>query len=677
MPFPEFEPTPPAVPEASFDASQVSGVESTSGLTGAETQLNAPQDVSSASQFFQPGSGTALPELHISDGGASASLGSGAEQMMMHPTEAMLGSGVGPSGAELAVSAPTVPGAESAALTFAPGSESAAMLGNMAPVPPGGEPISPLIQLIMKMPGMMGVINNLFEFLGALFGGGNLIALFDPILWMQHASSAIATFTISFVENLPQALMNNMFSANNNFFFNTMADHLQKFAVSSTSTQIAPIASEPLAGGGGLNLNISGPADLNKPMFENSDLIAQGPSGPNMYGDWGPQSFYASNSGQQLMGNYSQTPALPNTTTPSTPQFNQGTPAPAQAPNAHASTGHAPSAQGGMHHPRYHAPAPSETNAVHNGNADGSQFGNADGSQIASSDAPAQPSEPYQVQQGDNLWDIAQNQLGDGTRWHEIYQLNQATIGGDPNLIHVGTQLQMPDATNLTADGGHYMVQPGDNLWDISRHQLGDGSRWTELYQQNQSVIGDNPNLIHPGQQLEIHGGGDMSAVASNPPSVQAPVHTPVHTPIHAPVHTAAAQPITHHVTTVGHGPQLAQATPNTHAITTHATATVPAAHAPVTHAPVTQAPVAHSPVNQASPLGQLQAQQPMFDLGRQAPVDAVPPQASTTVPTSFARGVGGMGDGGVSTAGSPGAGMDATGGAGSNIDPSYFNKQP
>lgn len=662
MPFPEFEPTPPAVPEASFDASQVSGVESTSGLTGAETQLNAPQDISSASQFFQGGSGTTLPELHISDGGASASLGSGTEQMMMHPTEAMLGSGVGPSGAELAVSAPTVPGAESAALTFAPGSESAAMLGNMAPVPPGGEPISPLIQLIMKMPGMMGVINNLFEFLGALFGGGNLIALFDPILWMQHASSAIATFTISFVENLPQALMNNLFSANNNFFFNTMADHLQKFAVSSTSTQIAPIASEPLAGGGGLNLNISGPADLNKPMFENSDLIAQGPSGPNMYGDWGPQSFYASNSGQQLMGNYSQTPALPNTTTPSTPQFNQGTPAPAHAPNAHASIGHAPSAQGGMHHPRHHIPAPSETSGVQNGNADGSQFGNAGGSQIASSDAPAQSSGPYQVQQGDNLWDIAQNQLGDGTRWHEIYQLNQATIGGDPNLIHVGTQLQMPDATNLTADGGHYMVQPGDNLWDISRQQLGDGSRWTELYQANQSVIGDNPNLIHPGQQLEIHGGGDMSTVASNPP----PVHTPVHTPIHAPVHTAAAPPITHHVTTVGHGPQLAQATPNTHAITTHATATVPAAHAPVT-----QAPVAHSPVNQTSPLGQLQAQQPMFDLGRQAPVDAVPPQASTTVPTSFARS--GMGDAGVSTAGSPGSGMDATSGG---IDPSYYNKQ-
>lgn len=641
MPFPEFEPTPPAVPEAGFDASQVP-VDANAGLSGAEAQLSTPQDITSASQFFQGGTSSTLPELHISDGGATASVGSGAEQMMMHPTEAMLGSGVAPSGAEMAVSAPTVPGAESAALTLAPGSESAAMLANMAPVPPGGEPISPLIQLIMKMPGMMGVINNLFEFLGALFGGGNLIALFDPIMWMQQASSAIATFTISFVEGLPQALMTNMFSSNN-LFFNTMADNLQKLAVSSTSTQIAPIASQPIAGGSGLNLNVSGPADLNKPMFENPDLIAQGPTTPNMYGDWGPQSFYATNSGQQLMGNYSSTPTLPNTTTPSSPQFNQGTPH-THTPNVHASS-HAPAAQNGsLHHPRHQAPTASETSAT-------------DGSQIASNDASAQPGGQYQVQRGDNLWDIAQSQLGDGTRWHEIYQLNQSTIGGDPSLIHAGTQLQMPDAPNLTADGGHYIVQPGDNLWDISRHQFGDGSRWTEIYQNNQSVIGDNPNLIHPGQQLEFQGGGDVSTVASAPEpsstlaSNAPPVHTPVHTPIHAPVHASAA--VTHHVTTVGHGPQLAQATPNTHAITTHATATVPAAQAPV---------------NQAPPLGQLQAQQPMFDLGHQSPADAVQPQASTTVPTSFARG-----DAGVSTAGSPGNSTEAMNG----IDPSYYNKQP
>src|SRR5205823_1391866 len=30
----------------------------------------------------------------------------------------------------------------------------------------------------------------------------------------------------------------------------------------------------------------------------------------------------------------------------------------------------------------------------------------------------------YTVQSGDSLWDIAKQHLGDGSRWHEIYNLN-------------------------------------------------------------------------------------------------------------------------------------------------------------------------------------------------------------------------------------------------------------
>src|SRR6185369_686184 len=105
----------------------------------------------------------------------------------------------------------------------------------------------------------------------------------------------------------------------------------------------------------------------------------------------------------------------------------------------------------------------------------------------------------YTIQSGDTLWDIAQRQLGDGTRWHELYQANSDVIGGNQDLIHPGTNLKMPSSADI-ASGGKYVVQPGDNLWNIAKHNLGDGSSWHQIYNANQSVIGDNPSLIHPGQ---------------------------------------------------------------------------------------------------------------------------------------------------------------------------------
>lgn len=48
-----------------------------------------------------------------------------------------------------------------------------------------------------------------------------------------------------------------------------------------------------------------------------------------------------------------------------------------------------------------------------------------------------------------------------------------------------------------------YTVQAGDCLWNIAKKQLGDGSRWTEIYGLNRDKVG-NPNLIHPGQVLTL-----------------------------------------------------------------------------------------------------------------------------------------------------------------------------
>lgn len=48
------------------------------------------------------------------------------------------------------------------------------------------------------------------------------------------------------------------------------------------------------------------------------------------------------------------------------------------------------------------------------------------------------------------------------------------------------------------------VVQEGDSLWKIAEKYLGDGRKYHILYDRNRAVIGDNPNFILPGVELEL-----------------------------------------------------------------------------------------------------------------------------------------------------------------------------
>lgn len=49
-----------------------------------------------------------------------------------------------------------------------------------------------------------------------------------------------------------------------------------------------------------------------------------------------------------------------------------------------------------------------------------------------------------------------------------------------------------------------YTVKSGDTLSDIAQSEMGDANRWRELYEANKDAVGDNPDLIHPGLELKI-----------------------------------------------------------------------------------------------------------------------------------------------------------------------------
>ena len=61
------------------------------------------------------------------------------------------------------------------------------------------------------------------------------------------------------------------------------------------------------------------------------------------------------------------------------------------------------------------------------------------------------------------------------------------------------TEVTVADIATVT-----YVVQKGDTLWSIATTQLGDPQQWATIYGQNASIVGDNPNLIFPGQVLTI-----------------------------------------------------------------------------------------------------------------------------------------------------------------------------
>ncbi|WP_411088989.1 transglycosylase family protein [Streptomyces sp. 061-3] len=57
--------------------------------------------------------------------------------------------------------------------------------------------------------------------------------------------------------------------------------------------------------------------------------------------------------------------------------------------------------------------------------------------------------------------------------------------------------------TRGSAADGTYTVRPGDNLWAIADAQKVHGG-WPALYEANKSAVGDDPDLILPGQSLDL-----------------------------------------------------------------------------------------------------------------------------------------------------------------------------
>lgn len=110
---------------------------------------------------------------------------------------------------------------------------------------------------------------------------------------------------------------------------------------------------------------------------------------------------------------------------------------------------------------------------------------------------PEQPAGEYEVKAGDNLSSIAARF---GTTWQALYALNSDRIT-NPNRIYPGQKLRVPGKPAAAPKPRTYTVKSGDSLSSIAAKN---GTTWQRLYELNRDVIGGNPNLIKPGQELKL-----------------------------------------------------------------------------------------------------------------------------------------------------------------------------
>jgi len=134
---------------------------------------------------------------------------------------------------------------------------------------------------------------------------------------------------------------------------------------------------------------------------------------------------------------------------------------------------------------------------------------------FATAAKPATTAARYVVRPGDTLSGIAAA-LDVRGGWQALYETNRTVIGADPDVIHPGTVLVLPGR----ATPARYTIQAGDSLSGIAA-ALGVRGGWQALYAANRKVIGPDPDVIHPGTVLVLPGrpGRPATAPSSSRPA--------------------------------------------------------------------------------------------------------------------------------------------------------------
>jgi LysM repeat protein len=101
-----------------------------------------------------------------------------------------------------------------------------------------------------------------------------------------------------------------------------------------------------------------------------------------------------------------------------------------------------------------------------------------------------------------------------GVRWHRH---------AAPTRVQALAGLALPMVAAAGLAGHSYTVKPGDTLSGIAQREYGNAADWQQLFAANRGTVSD-PDLIYPGQVLEIpqyqprHASPGLAPAAAAPP---------------------------------------------------------------------------------------------------------------------------------------------------------------
>ncbi|MCW8101685.1 LysM peptidoglycan-binding domain-containing protein [Streptomyces tauricus] len=128
-------------------------------------------------------------------------------------------------------------------------------------------------------------------------------------------------------------------------------------------------------------------------------------------------------------------------------------------------------------------------------------------------------------------WELAEQLLGNGTRYTELQRLNPE-VPTTATVVAQGTTLRVPghaevhseatdtaigtqrgSSTHDAPDGDVVTVEAGDSLSEIAAEELHDGSKWPQLFEASAGTAQPDglpkitdPDVIYPGQQVTVPG---------------------------------------------------------------------------------------------------------------------------------------------------------------------------
>ncbi|MEU9286440.1 LysM peptidoglycan-binding domain-containing protein [Streptomyces sp. NPDC048275] len=131
-------------------------------------------------------------------------------------------------------------------------------------------------------------------------------------------------------------------------------------------------------------------------------------------------------------------------------------------------------------------------------------------------------------------WELAEQLLGDGTRYTELQRLNPE-VPTTATVVPQGTTLRVPEHAEVLSEapdsgldtqlasnaldaapdkaGEVVTVVPGDSLSKIAAEELHDGSKWPQLFEASRGTAQPDglpritdPDMIYPGQEVTVPG---------------------------------------------------------------------------------------------------------------------------------------------------------------------------